>query len=192
MGKKHLAFASVKDIADLEKVLQENINYLTNTYLSNETLECAIQGLKTFPKENTQQFIGFIRHVDQSLSTASTANGNMYQKLPTILSGSIYYRNHKDITDALSFDELIPLARYAISSSVQDYKKTYQSFDKDLLNAIATKEDDYMYKDSYMYLAHCYLENGQKSSDIAEHIKNTPSKVLHQESIELEQKHLYS
>ena len=108
------AFDEIKTIKDFKKDIENNPRYANGTYMNQESLEYAFNGLRMLEDDGETTFMKFIHHVDKKLSMGGTANGNRYHKIPTILAGAIYLAYFSEEVADLTLDELTILSKHSI------------------------------------------------------------------------------
>lgn len=178
------AFDDVRTINDFKKDLESNPRYANGTYMNQEAVQYAFNGLRMLEDDGEQTFMSYLHQVDKRLSMAGTANGNRYHKIPTILAGAIYLAYFKDDISDLTLDELAILSKHSIVEPFSFYEINPNKYSKELLGTIKSISEDFMFSDLYMELADKKIEEGQTPHEISEYMKSTPIKALNQEAFD--------
>lgn len=183
---KRLLFKEVNNIEDFKAVITENIDYISNRicgFMPEDTLNIALQGLSSFPKEQEKNFISFVKRVDKSYSSPGSYNGNAWHKLPTVLAGSIYYNYYPDTISTLTLDEMVLLSYFSFVTPITFYETSVEKYSKELLSAIIEKTQNDRYDSmSIFILADKMMRKDNKTKEeTTKHIKQTPLEQLQEE-----------
>ncbi len=178
------AFEGVKTINDFKADLENNPRYANGSYMNQEALQYAFNGLRMLEDDGEKTFMSYLHQVDRRLSMAGTANGNRYHKIPTILAGAIYLAYFRDDISELTLDELAILSKHSIVEPFSSYEMNTKKYPKELLGTIKSISEDFMFSDLYMELADKKIEEGQTPHEISEYMKSTPIKTLNQEGFD--------
>ena len=186
---KRLLFKEVKNIEDFKVVITENMDYITSRicgFMPEETLNMALQGLSSFPKEQEKNFISFVKRVDKSYSSPGACNGNAWHKLPAVLAGSIYYNYYPETISELTLDEMALLSYFSFVTPITFYETSVEKYGKELLSAIIekTKNDRYDSMAVLMLADKMMKEDLKTKEETTEYVKKTTTEQLLEEEAE--------
>lgn len=187
MANKQRAFTEIKTMADFKYELDTHPNYVFRAYFNSDSLEYALNGLNIMTDENEEAFLGFVHHIDKTLSMAGTAHGNRFHKIPTALAGAIFYAYCPETIEGLTYDEIAILAKFAIPETFDFYETSAAYFGKDLLATIHSIGEDFMYHSMYMELADYKLKQGQTKEEVTSFMKDNPLEQVKQEAFDYAQ-----
>lgn len=184
--RKSSLFKEVKNIEDIKQILENDIDYIFNKpgcFINGDTLEMAFQGLGSFPKEQEQKFVSFVKRVDKSFYSPGSYKGNAYHKYPVVIAGLMYYRYYPDKISELNLDELVLLSSFSFVAPPSFYEHAVDQFGKEMLSSIIEKtsnnRDNNM---SIIMLAdHIMKEDNKTKEETTEYIKRTPIEQLLEE-----------
>lgn len=97
---KRLYFEEVNSVSDFVTLLvndEENIDYIFNQGVDNETIEKYINAINKIAKTDEEKnFVKFVHYVDKKMNFAGEHNQNRKNKIPTIYSYANLLANYND------------------------------------------------------------------------------------------------
>ena len=84
MGRtKSKVFEEIETYEELKnKAFQYLLDEQSHCYMNESLQEVAIMSIKTADEKKQKQIMRYAKHLDRKLSSAGTARGNIYHKLP--------------------------------------------------------------------------------------------------------------
>ena len=158
------------------------------SYMDESSLEESILSLAKMTDNQKKYTLKFVHQVDRKLSFACAARGNIFHKLPTVLSGCIYIANHEDSIRNLTMDELIVLSYFSIVEPPGFYEGAVEYLGKDLLTAVTQKHFDYTSQSAFLDYAESRIRDGYSKEETAEYIRDISTEQLKKETFEHDQR----
>ena len=183
-------FGEIESYEDLKNTAFQYLIDGHHCYMNDDLLQASITALTAADERQQRKILRYARHIDRKLSSAGTAHGNIYHKLPAFLTGSIFLVYHAEDIEDLSLDELTLLARYSAFDTPEQLKPTIHHFGKELLGAITEKHFDYMFQWTFLDYAESKLQQGITKEEVAKYIREIPIDKLKEEAFEYERESL--
>ncbi len=183
MASNHRAYKDLTTIAEFKEDLEAFPRYTTG-YFPEDTIDYAFSALSMLEQEDEKKFVKFIHHVDKSLSMGGTANANRFHKIPTLLSGAIFFAYYPESIEDLDFDELAILAKYTICTTADKYPVYAQKFSKRLLRTVHDIGPDFMYRSEYIDYANHLIDEGSQADDVADYFRTEPLEKIKKEAMD--------
>lgn len=180
---KNIAFSDIKNFSDMKKEVENSMEYLLMQF-NNETLELALNGLKSSNEEVEEKTLQFMHYIDQIMSTTGSAHGNRFHKIPTLIAGYTYLKYYNEQIQDLSLDEFALLSRVSIGGDPTFYETAVDYIGKNTLSAIVNKHPVYYHQDKYICLVLKRLKENMSTSDAETFIRTTSVEELEKEADE--------
>lgn len=183
MPKQKYIFESINSIKDLKKqlLLEENFYYIDTSTINPNTIETSLINLNNLNQEQEKNFINFIHYADKIMNYNGQANGNRFQKIPTILSSIIYFANFYDKISNYDYEQIALLAKYSALEEYSFYEESFTIYTPTILNAITMQKTDFMNKCVICEMVMKLFEENKNEQEIIHYINNTDPKVIAQE-----------
>lgn len=180
--------SSIDEFLDRVKNNSENLNYLTNNYFNDDTIEQSIKCLNNIKDTNKEKaFLDYMHFVDKRLNFAGQANENRRHKIPTIFAGAIYIDKYEKEFNIYTAPEKMIIAKFSAIEFLDFYENINNIFTKNIMDTIINKNKDWAFQDDFMQIAYKY-KDVKAEDEIINYLNEKTDSELIRESFEDYQK----